>query len=255
MNGIYAILIFSATLIGGITGLGGGVILKPTLDATHSLSFIDVSVLSSIAVCTMSMVQTVQAFKSPMKIDTKLMILMVVGIILGSNLGVRVLGYLGTLIEEGSLLKLQAGMLIVVIVLILIADFRNLQLKTHFNSISQGIIGIIMGALSALLGIGGGPINVIVFRRFFKLSFTESATYSLICIFFSQLMLVIGYGASGDINVSNSRLIPLFMGVAIWGSLATQVVSKKLPKNFDQKLYNIVVIALLLINVYNFISY
>ena len=61
-------------------------------------------------------------------------------------------------------------------------------------------MGISLGALSAYLGIGGGPINVTVLCMFFAMAIMEAAAGSIFIILFSQLskpvsiVLTTGFG-------------------------------------------------------------
>ncbi|HQN63187.1 MAG TPA: sulfite exporter TauE/SafE family protein, partial [Flexilinea sp.] len=56
MTLLFFFLSLAASTIGAISGIGGGIIIKPVLDATHALSISTISFLSSCTVLSMSCV-------------------------------------------------------------------------------------------------------------------------------------------------------------------------------------------------------
>ena len=53
----YSLICLLATTLGAISGIGGGVIIKPVLDATASISVSQISFLSGCSVLAMSIVE------------------------------------------------------------------------------------------------------------------------------------------------------------------------------------------------------
>ncbi len=60
---VYFIICFIATTIGGISGIGGGVIIKPVLDSFSSMGVASISFLSGCTVLSMSVVSVLRAQK------------------------------------------------------------------------------------------------------------------------------------------------------------------------------------------------
>lgn len=67
---IYAIIIVLANTIGAVSGMGGGVIIKPLFDAIGADSVTTITFYSTVAVFTMSFVSTLGQRKN-MRIDYK----------------------------------------------------------------------------------------------------------------------------------------------------------------------------------------
>ena len=90
VNGIgilYFLVIVLANIIGAISGMDGGVIIKPVLDAINVHSLVEITFYSSVAVFTKSIVSTWQQFKNPIDIYIKLTLVISIGSLLGGILG------------------------------------------------------------------------------------------------------------------------------------------------------------------------
>ena len=89
---IYFLIAFAATLVGSLAGLGGGVIIKPVLDAIGLDNVYTISVLSSATVFSMAVVSTIKQLSSGFKIR-KAFIFMVIGASIGGIAGKQLFGY------------------------------------------------------------------------------------------------------------------------------------------------------------------
>ena len=70
---IFLLVSFFSSLVGSICGIGGGVIIKPVLDATGTMSVTAISFLSGCTVLSMSVISVAKAMKnSTVKINTKI---------------------------------------------------------------------------------------------------------------------------------------------------------------------------------------
>ncbi|MCH1969832.1 hypothetical protein [Romboutsia hominis] len=63
MNIIYFLVGIIATTIGAISGIGGGVIIKPVLDTLGNYDISTISILSSFTVFSMSIVALLKSIK------------------------------------------------------------------------------------------------------------------------------------------------------------------------------------------------
>ena len=84
---------------------------------------------------------------------------------------------------------MQALCLLIVTLGTLIYTICKAKIKTYQvdDAISCILIGIFLGIMSSFLGIGGGPINLVVLFFFFSMSTKIAAENSLYIIFFSQI--------------------------------------------------------------------
>ncbi len=69
---IYFFIIVFANTIGSISGMGGGIIIKPMMDAIGMHSLVEIAFYSSTAVLSMSIFSTWRQFKNPININIKL---------------------------------------------------------------------------------------------------------------------------------------------------------------------------------------
>ena len=63
MRFLYIIIAFVATLVGSLTGLGGGVIIKPVMDMVSDFPVETIGIISSITVFSMSLVSVYKHWK------------------------------------------------------------------------------------------------------------------------------------------------------------------------------------------------
>ncbi|GAB6167633.1 hypothetical protein JCM1393_00930 [Clostridium carnis] len=84
---IYFFVIIIANTVGAISGMGGGVIIKPVMDALGIHSIAAISFYSSVAVFTMSIVSTLRQLKNKLTLNIKMAILVSIGSVLGGIVG------------------------------------------------------------------------------------------------------------------------------------------------------------------------
>ena len=71
MTIIIAITAFAATILGSISGIGGGVIIKPVMDAVVDMPAESVSFLSGTTVLTMTIVSLLRSRNGGVRIDSR----------------------------------------------------------------------------------------------------------------------------------------------------------------------------------------
>lgn len=88
MNGIiYFFVIVLANTVGAVSGMGGGVIIKPVLDFIGADSVAAISFYSAVAVFIMSIVSTGRQLASGKKINWKIIFWVSLGAVIGGVLG------------------------------------------------------------------------------------------------------------------------------------------------------------------------
>ena len=78
------------------------------------------------------------------------------------------------------------------------------------------LIGLVLGIFSSFLGIGGGPINLVVLFIFFSMDTKTAAENSLYIILFSQAASTLKTILQGKVP---DFQLPLFIGMVICGIL------------------------------------
>lgn len=107
---------------------------------------------------------------------------------------------------------------------------------------------------SSFLGIGGGPINLVVLFYFFTMSTKRAAQSSLYIILFSQAASTIAAVAGGVSNLD----VALLAGMAvcgILGGIAGRDVNKHIDDAAVDKLFCCLMVAIILISGFNVVRY
>lgn len=95
------------------------------------------------------------------------------------------------------------------------------------NKISCVPVGLMLGIMSSFLGIGGGPINLVVLGFLFSMDSKTAAANSLYIILFSQLASLTSTLLSGV-----PPFQPLALAVMIAGGVGGGIVGRALNKKW-----------------------
>jgi uncharacterized membrane protein YfcA len=125
---------------------------------------------------------------------------------------------------------------------------KTYQLKNAFVCIG---IGLVLGIMSSFLGIGGGPINLVVLFFFFSMDTKTAAENSLYIIFFSQLASLIMSLVTRTVPDVSMAMLLFMVGGGLAGGAVGRKVNKKIDEKTVDKLFIGLMAAIILINVYN----
>ncbi len=233
--------------------MGGGVIIKPALDAIGASTLLAINFYSSFAVFIMSLVSTYKQAKNGIQIQWGEALRLAVGSVIGGILGNWLLVALTRwLPNEHTVNLIQIVLLIITLVLALIFTRPlNLQFTPQLRLWLLFLSGIGLGAIATLLGIGGGPINVALLIAVFSFRPKTATTYSIITIFFSQLAKIAS-SVPMIHSIQISGIVLLFIGVAaVCGGYFGAVLSSKISSKRVLLLYRVTVLGVLVLNVVN----
>lgn len=90
------------------------------------------------------------------------------------------------------------------------------------NVLGCAAIGLVLGMSSAFLGIGGGPINLVVLFHFFSMPTKRAAQSSLYIILFSQATSTVASLATGGAAGVDKLFIGLMvviMGICVFNMI------------------------------------
>lgn len=233
MSVFYFLMALAATTVGAVTGMGGGVIIKPVLDIFAHYDVGSISMLSAITVFSMSIVSTIRQRHHPEKPAASTVIPLGIGAVAGGNAGSFLLSYLIADIAGQSVVIVQNIALATLIVL----AFVYMQAKSSIRSpelagfIPSLLVGLFLGFCSSFLGIGGGPINVALIIFMFNFP-TKKATFcSLVTILFSQGAKLIQTAVSVGFAGYRLTMLPFMVAGSILGGLIgsriAQTISEK----------------------------
>lgn len=249
---IYFFVIVLANTIGAISGMGGGVIIKPIFDMIGVHSVAAISFYSAVAVFVMAMVSTYRQIKNGIQIHWKLAGWVSLGAVVGGVLGSWTLEELLQALPNEDWAKMIQ---IILTILTLLFAF----LYTHFDwpsfSLHQVswylLCGLLLGFLASLLGIGGGPINVSLLVLLFSLPIKEATVYSICTIFFSQLAKLVTIAVTTSFGVFDLSVLPYIVFAAMIGGLLGARFSGLLSPKKVLLVFQFVILFVMLINLYN----
>lgn len=252
---IFFIVCFGASVVGAICGIGGGVIIKPLLD---SFGVLDVSAISFLSGCTVLSMTTYSVLKNKIsgksKVSMKTGFPLAIGAAAGGLLGKWMFSYVKALSSDlNKVGAAQAVCLLIVTIGTLIYTINKAGIKTHqvSNPLICVLIGIFLGVLSSFLGIGGGPINLVVLFFFFSMTTKVAAENSLYIIFFSQVASLVSSIASDTVPEFQIGILVLMIIGGIAGGICGRAINKKIAEKTVDKLFIGLMVVMIMINIYN----
>lgn len=256
---IFLAVSFFASIIGAICGIGGGVIIKPVLDAFGVLSVSTISFLSGCTVLSMSCYSVIKSkFSKESKIDMQTGTPLAIGAAIGGLVGKEMFSFVSAMFEQPNTVgAVQAICLIIITLGTLIYTIKKDQIHTlHItNLLICLVIGFLLGIMSSFLGIGGGPINLVVLYFFFSMTSKVAAQNSLYIILFSQAASFLKTVFDGSMPEFELPLLIGMVGCGILGGAAGRFINKKIDEKTVDRLFIGLMIAIILINVYNTFKY
>ncbi len=252
---IIAFLIsFFACIVGAVCGMGGGVIIKPVLDF---IQFGSASTISFMSGCTVLAMTGYSVGKSLLsgekKVEMKTVTPLAIGAAIGGVAGKGIFNIIRDSAQSRNTVgAVQAAVLAVITVGTLVYTLNKSRIKTHKVKNTAGCfaIGMALGVVSSFLGIGGGPINLVVLYFFFSMDTKTAAANSLYIILFSQLAGVISTFVTGLPEFGLMPLILMMCG-GVLGGIAGRKLSAKMDNKAVDKLFIALMLFIILINIYN----
>lgn len=249
---IYFIVIVLSNTVGAISGIGGGVIIKPVLDFIGFHTVTETSFYSTIAVFTMAVASIVRQVKTRHNFNWTIILWICTGSVLGGVLGNVVYdGFIRLFDEEQTIQLVQIAVTIVSLLFAFLYTrfrFRALALTTNFWYF---ICGVLLGTLASFLGIGGGPINVALLMFMFKLPIKNATFYSISIILFSQLAKLITIFLSTGFHLYDLKILLFIVPAAIIGGLLGTKASVIISSKNVTLVFELVILIVLAINFYN----
>lgn len=249
---IYFIVIILANTVGAISGMGGGVIIKPVLDMIGADPLTAISFYSAVAVFTMSIVSTIRQLQNNLAIQWIIAFFVSIGAVIGGVTGNITFDFLRKLWQNDQ--QVQLVQIVLTVITLVFAFVYSKMDGRHFNLKNKTwyvLVGFILGFVASLLGIGGGPINVALLMLCFGVPIKEATVYSIITIFFSQLAKLIAIGTTSGFSQFDLKLLWFIIPAAVIGGFIGAKLSGVLPSKKVTIVYQGVIILVLLINIYN----
>lgn len=254
----YFLICLAATTLGAISGIGGGVIIKPVMDALSGMSVSTISFLSGCTVLAMSLVSMLRSGGKQVRLDPKKGTLLALGGALGGICGKWLFDLVKTAFENDALVGvIQSALMVVLTALVLVyvcnkEKIRTLQVRRAAACL---LIGFSLGVMSAFLGIGGGPINLVVLYFFFSMDTKTAALTSLYIILFSQSTSFASTVLQGKVPAFEAPVLALMVLGGVLGGFAGRALNRKMTAKQVDKLFLGMLILIIAISCYNFCRY
>ena len=125
---------------------------------------------------------------------------------------------------------------------------RTMQVKNPLVCVA---VGLTLGVMSSFLGIGGGPINLVVLYFFFSMETKVAAQNSLYIILISQITSLL----TSIVTASVPQFHISWLAVMVFGGIAGGMVGRKLNKKLNtemvDKLFAMLIVVIIGISCYN----
>lgn len=253
---LYFLVCLIATTVGAISGVGGGVVIKPVFDAVAGMSVSQVSFLSGCTVLAMTIVSLLRSRGE--KIELKRGTLLAVGGAVGGLLGKVVFDWLKSLTGNDGLVGVVQSVIMILLtagVGVYMAFREKIRTKNVQNAALCVIIGLALGVMSAFLGIGGGPINLVVLYYFFSMDTKQAALHSIYVIFFSQAASFVSSLAMQNVPAFDPVTLVVMVVGGVAGGFLGRAFNKKMSVRQVDMLFSVLLAVITLISVYNLVHY
>ena len=254
----YFLICITSTTLGAISGIGGGVIIKPVMDAVSGLSVSAISFLSGCTVLSMSVVSVLRGRDSDAKIDPKKGTLLALGGAVGGVSGKMLFDVIKSAFGNDGLIGTIQSLLMVVLtvgVFVYVLNKATIRTRNVTNPIACFCIGLTLGVMSSFLGIGGGPINLAVLYYFFSMDTKTAALNSLYIILFSQIASFCSTVFQGRVPDFHILILVVMAAGGILGGFVGRSFSKKMRSSQVDTLFRWMLVIITAISCYNLYHY
>ena len=253
---IYFLLALASTTVGALTGLGGGVIIKPLMDVLGDYDAQTIGVVSSITVFTMAIVSILKQLKAKTVIPFSTAIPLSVGSIVGGFFGQKVLNFIIDKLNADSIATVVQNIVLAILILGVIIYMKNKSRirSRNFSGITVCLaVGLFLGFCSSFLGIGGGPINVALMIYLFSFDTKTATVCSIVTVLFAQISKLATTAIVTGFAVYDLSVVPLMAIGAVMGGFIGASLNKKCSEKTVEKAFNGVQIFVLIIAIFNIV--
>lgn len=253
---VFVIVLFACTL-GAISGLGGGIIIKPLMDAMGGFSAASVNAMASITILTMTVVSIVKSRRNALSITWRIVIFFTIGSMIGGVVGQLILDRFVSNADDSTVIVVQSVCQILIVLLIMLHEIAKHKIP-HFhvkNPVLMLIVGIGLGTIAAFLSIGGGIFNRPLLVILLSMT-SKSAVFTSLCIILcAQGANVITMGVSNHFAYVDPSILPLMMIAAVLGGYLGGYIATHVNDKYFDRLFMVTLLIILCLNTGNLISH
>ena len=252
---IFFIIALVPCIIGSISGIGGGIIIKPVLDMVSGNGLFgpeEINFLSGCTVLAMSFVSLLRSRKTGVRLEGGIGFSLASGAVAGGLFGKMLFSFAVMSVNKNLVTAIQSSILIIMtgLVVLYIRKKDSVTKKNICYLPFCVVLGLCMGLVSAFLGIGGGPINMMVLSYFLSMDTKTSALHSLFIIFLSQLASFILTVGTDIPPVPLSSLFTMIAGGVMGAFIGSRIV-KHLRNEQVDRLFNMLMLVVIALCVFN----
>lgn len=255
MSLLFLLVSFGASAVGAVCGIGGGIIIKPVLDASGELPPASIGFLSGCTVLAMSLYSVARSrLAGSLPVTRETGTPLAVGAALGGIVGKELFGAVQAMLprteEVGAV---QAAALLAITAATLAYTVRRDRIEPMGAS-GRGLclgVGLGLGVVSSFLGIGGGPINLAVLMHLFGMEAKEAAANSLFIILLSQLANTAAILMGGVPTGADAGIVAGMVAAGIAGGAVGHRVNAHLEDRQVSRLFCALLVAIMGICCYN----
>lgn len=252
---ILVLIALVATLIGAVTGIGGGIVIKTLYDVIGIHSVLEIGFYTTVVVFTMSIISIFKQRSGGFKYDPNVLIFISVGSMLGGYLGNDLLSFLIGDLPQNSVQLVQS--IILLLTLLYLIYYSRLKDNNQFNfdrnRVNMFLLGLSLGAIAIFLGIGGGPLNVSLMVIFFGYTMKEASVYSIASVFFSQITKIVSILITQQYLQFDLSLVPWLIVVGIFGGFYGTKINQRISNEAITKIYDIFMWSMCALTVFNIV--
>lgn len=246
-----------ASIGGAISGIGGGVVIKPVLDLVNFSDTAVISFLSGVTVLSMSVVTLLRSAKgnSRAELSFRISLFIAIGSVVGGIGGKLVFNKLLLYMESSSVSTTQSVILLVMIAGVILYMLNKKRIRTlHVTNPGVCIaVGLLLGASSSFLGIGGGPINIVILFYLFSMDAKTAALNSIFVILFSQISSLVYLMAGQAVPPFDWPVLLVMVAGGVAGAFIGRALSQKMSHSMVEKLYSCLMVFVAVMCIVNIV--
>ena len=253
---IYFLIAIGATTVGALTGMGGGVIIKPLMDVLQGFDVETIGVISSITVFCMAVVSIGKQIMAKTPVPFDIAIPLALGSVAGGYLGQWMLKAIIAALGVQSMVTVAQNAVLAILILGVYLYMRNKSRipGKHLKGVPVSLAaGCALGIFSSFLGIGGGPINVALIIYLFSVGTKTATVCSLMTILFSQISKLATAALTTGFGVYDLSVAPVMVVGAIAGGFWGAALSRRFSDKMVEKAFNGVQLLVLAIAIFNIV--
>ena len=151
----------------------------------------------------------------------------------------------------------QSACLAVVTLGTLLYTLNKSRISTHQvrNKGACAAIGLALGCMSSFLGIGGGPINLVVLYFFFSMDTKTAAANSLYIILFSQLCSLLTTLVTASVPTFRWPVLGLMIAGGLEGGILGRRLNRRMDSRAVERLFILLMAVIICISLFNMRRY